>query len=383
MNRLVIACAVAALSSARAAETPAPKFRAVEVDTSVAIGYGLAIGDVDGDGRPDIVLADKQSVQWYRNPGWTKHLVAEHLTRHDNVCVAAADVDGDGRMELAVGAEWNPADTVDSGAVFYLKPPADRTQRWTPVELHHEPTVHRMHWVRNDAGVFELVVKPLHGRGNRNGTGDGARVLAYTRPADPEQTWPTAVVSDFSHLAHNFHPVNWDDDGAEELLCACKEGIWLLDRGADGWKRTQLTGQGAGEVRDGRLADGQRFVATIEPMHGNTVAVYTPPSDGQGFWTRRVLDETLKEGHAVAVADLLGAGSPQVVAGWRGKPAGIRLYTPDRSGETWRMEQLSGDEVAVEDLKVADLDADGRPDIVAAGRATGNLRILFNETPRP
>src|SRR2546430_8356251 len=36
-----------------------------------------------------------------------------------------------------------------SGAVFYLIAPKDRTQRWEAVELPHEPTVHRMRWVRN------------------------------------------------------------------------------------------------------------------------------------------------------------------------------------------------------------------------------------------
>jgi hypothetical protein len=33
-------------------------------------------------------------------------------------------------------------------------------------------------------------------------------------------------------------------------------------------------------------------------------------------------------------------------------------------------------------MKAADLDQDGRPDLVVAGRATKNLRILWNETPR-
>ena len=38
--------------------------------------------------------------------------------------------------------------------------------------------------------------------------------------------------------------------------------------------------------------------------------------------------------------------------------------------------------IACEDLTVADLNADGRPDIIAAGRQTGNVRIYWNEGRR-
>src|SRR5262245_20264119 len=119
----------------------APSFRAVDVDKSVEIGYGVTVADVNGDKKPDILLADKQLIVWYENPGWQKHVIAEKLTPKDHVCIAAADIDGDGKCEIAVGAEWNPGDTVNSGAVFYLVPGADRTQRWEPVRLPHEPTV--------------------------------------------------------------------------------------------------------------------------------------------------------------------------------------------------------------------------------------------------
>ena len=46
-----------------ASAAPEPKFRLQEID-KVEIGYGLAIADVDGDGKKDILLADKTTVQW-------------------------------------------------------------------------------------------------------------------------------------------------------------------------------------------------------------------------------------------------------------------------------------------------------------------------------
>lgn len=373
-----------------AAEPPAPRFRAQDIDTTVQIGYGVAIADVDGDGRPDILLADKRTVQWYRNPGWQKHVIAEDLTPQDNVCLAALDLDGDGRCELAVGAGWNPSETTDpsrSGAVFYLIPPADRTQRWEPVRLEHEPTVHRMHWVVAPGGGWELVVKPLHGRGNKNNEGAGSRVYAYARPKDPRGPWTRTLVSDFTHASHNFQPINWDRDPEHELLTGAKEGLFWFGRSSGAWRHRQLSDQWTGEVRDGRLPGGKRFLATIEPMHGGVSAAYVDPGTNRGLWPRTLLDDTLKDGHAVVIADFLGVGSDQVAVGWRamnprGAP-GVRLFTPlDADGRTWRRTDLSGPEVAVEDMRAADLDGDGDPDLVLAGRQTKNLRILWNERGR-
>src|SRR5262245_62033876 len=193
MNRCLLSPAgLLVLAGALAGAAPEfPKFRAVDVDTHVGIGYGVTVADVNGDRRPDIVLVDKDVIAWYENPGWQKHVIAEKLTTLDHVCLAAADIDGDGKAEIAAGAGWNPADTINSGAVFYLIPPADRTQKWEPVALPHEPTVHRMRWVRNRAGEFDLVMVPLHGRGNKpaTGEGEGVRIVSYHRPADPRTPW--------------------------------------------------------------------------------------------------------------------------------------------------------------------------------------------------
>jgi hypothetical protein len=70
--------------------------------------------------------------------------------------------------------------------------------------------------------------------------------------------------------------------------------------------------------------------------------------------------------------------------GWRamndpGVP-GIKFFAPlDADGTHWRQRRISAEEVAVEDIKAADLNADGKIDFVAAGRQTKNLVIFFNE----
>ncbi len=154
-----------------------PRFRAETLDPAIGIGYGLAVGDVDGDAKVDILLVDQFDVVWYQNPTWKRHVMASKLSGlRDHVCIAARDLDGDGRVEVAVGANWNPGNTIsrlESGSVHYLIPPEGRTQRWTPVRLPSEPTVHRMHWIHPKGRQPELVVLPLHGSGNRNGEGEG------------------------------------------------------------------------------------------------------------------------------------------------------------------------------------------------------------------
>ena len=111
---------IAVAACAQQAEGAELKFNAREIDSKIEIGYGVAAADVNGDKKIDIALADKAQIVWYENPSWNKHVIAEKLTPRDHVCIAAADIDGDGKAEIAVGAEWNPGDTVNSGAVFYL-----------------------------------------------------------------------------------------------------------------------------------------------------------------------------------------------------------------------------------------------------------------------
>ena len=370
----------------------APSFKEQVIDPAIQIGYGLAVADVNGDGKTDVLLADKSQIVWYEAPEWTKHLIAEQLTVKDHVCIAARDIDGDGKCEIAVGAEWNPGDTETSGAVFYLIPPADRTQRWEPVKLTHEPTTHRMRWVRNRAGRYDLVVVPLHGRGNKNAEGAGVHVLAYHRPADPKQPWNTTMVHDSFHATHNLDIIPAPANEAESLLLCGKEGVVRLTSSDEGWKSQWISKhsgdlKGAGEVRWGAFGGGQPYVATIEPMHGNQLCLYTPPVGGpkDREWVRTVLDETLVDGHALASHDLLGLGNRQIVVGWRsaqkvGPPVGVKLLsTTKEDGTGWQTTLIDDNGMACEDVMVADLDGDKDLDIVAAGRRTKNVKIYWNQ----
>lgn len=373
-------------------QAPAPEFEAQVIDDNVAIGYGLAIGDVDGDKKPDILLADKKQFVWYRNGDWKRFVIADNLTESDNVCIAARDLDGDGRVEVAVGAQWNPSetsDTVKSGAVYYLVRPQDPTRHWKPVKLHHEPVTHRMRWVKAAGNKYDLIVLPLHGRGNKGGEGKGVRVFAYRMPSDPEkQPWRLSLVDESMHLTHNLDVV--PGRNSDVIYIGGKEGLRAFTFQKNRWAPWKgepfvVEERSFGEVR--ATSDGQ-LVAGIEPMHGNELTVYTVPGGGAGTTNthkvvRTVLTSDLNQGHALAVGDLLGAGSTQVVVGWRepdkdGK-VGVKVYVPEGNGaKTWRGHWIDENGMACEDLQVADLDGDGKADIIAAGRASHNLKIYWN-----
>ena len=384
---------VLALSALSVFAADQATFRAQEIDNKIQIGYGLAIADVNGDKKPDILLADAKQIVWYEAPNWTKHIIAENLTEKDNVCIAAQDIDGDGKAEVAVGAGWNPGDTVNSGALFYLIPPADRTQKWEPVPLHHEPVIHRIKWVKGDDGKYGLVSIPLHGRGNKNGEGEGVKHEFYHVPADVKSEWKRTLIDQDMHMTHNFDVLKPGSFGANSVLIAGKEGIndyvsdgakWVIPEGGRIASSGEQGFSGAGEVRLGHMGRAP-FYAAIEPMHGSNVVTYVPAG---AIWKRTVLDSSLVEGHAVQCADFLGRGSDQFAVGWRGKlgaPAGssstgVKLFIPDKEGKNWTQQMIDDKGMACEDLAVADLNNDGKPDLIAAGRATKNVKIYWNET---
>ncbi len=361
-----------------------PKFETQVIDANVSIGYGLAIGDVDGDSKPDILLADKKQFVWYRNGDWKRFVMIENLTESDNVCIAARDIDGDGKVEVAVGAQWVPSETSDtlkSGSVHYLIRPKDATQLWKAVELHHEPTVHRMRWVKTDGNKYQLIVLPLHGRGNKDGKGEGVNVLAYEIPNNLTEKWDYKVIDNSMHLTHNMEVVI--KGNKEWIYIGGKEGIKIFSYQNGKWRTSPdgewfVQGRSFGELRTGQISDQFVFMAGIEPMHGNELNVYSQ----KGSINHTTLTSDLNQGHALAIADLIGTGYPQVTVGWREpnaeKKTGIKIYSQESPGN-WRDYWIDDNGIACEDLQLADLDGDGKKDIIAAGRASHNLKIYWNK----
>ena len=120
-----------------------PKFREEVIETqSGGPGYNSCIADINGDGKPDLVLVteNKDQVLWYENPTWKRRVITAGLPRLPEP-ITPFDVDGDGKTEIVVGGDWRMADTLTSGSVWLLKRP-DRLESIAP-QRHAE---HRKHF---------------------------------------------------------------------------------------------------------------------------------------------------------------------------------------------------------------------------------------------
>jgi cyclomaltodextrinase / maltogenic alpha-amylase / neopullulanase len=374
-----------------------PKFQRHVIDHFPA-GYQAAVADMNGDGRPDVIAlsTEKNRVDWYENPTWKAHPVAR---TERNIDLAVRDLDGRGKPGIAVASGFYFSDANRGGQIQWLEPPAsgaESTNLWRAFPIAADPVVHRLRWGDLDGdGRPELVHAPIFGPGSRETIAPKpSHLWAFRPPADPRTgTWSVWKIDETLTVLHGIHISDLDHDGRDEILTASFEGIHRFDFEGSGqaghWIKTRLGSgapprsdapgapRGSSEVAPGKLAGGGRFIAAIEPWHGELVVVYTPPNQ-PGLWSRHVLDDSMTEGHALVVADLDGDGRDEIIAGWRGKGGGISVFHAlDNTGAHWRKEPLDT-VIAVECLVAADLNGDGRLDLVAnAGRS--NLLVWYEQ----
>ena len=392
----------------------APAFEQVLVEDNLKDGYWIAPVDINGDGKPDLIASGLAigEIVWYENPGWKKHRIT---TLPKPVALDAADIAGDGRADLVVCHDYGSCMydcKPEDGKISWLRNPGqfDGAESW---DVHYIGSLVASHRLRfghfTQTRNLELMTLPVVGpQGGREALHSPIRVILYSKPADVlrADSWPGTVVDDSSFRI--IHDVLVGKFGArsgsdlDSVLLATEEGITWLYFGPDGeWHQDRLgsgeltevgqTGfKGTGNIAVGRLGDDPfAYIATVEPFHGNTVAVYSKDASADltsVTWKRTVLDvfaDPNKEGegpgHHVVTADFDGDGDDEFLVALRGPMPwqGVFYYKAvDARNGLFVKTRVSSSSAAR--IAVADFDGDGRPDFATTGYYTPGYFLADN-----
>ena len=358
------------------ASTPADKQLIADNLTG---GYQVIACDINGDGKQDLlaVASGLPDLLWFENPTWERHLMATGLPHMINVACWTGKPHA--TPTIAVAYEFSMRPEQSKGIVSILTADGDPRHLWQIREIDRLPTSHRLRWADIDGGKNKVLVNaPLVGSNAQAPDYRGHTPLVYYRPGE----WKRQVIGTAEEgIQHGIFITDWNRTGRDDILIGSFLGIHLyrFTKG-ETWSRTEIAKgdpdpwpkSGTSDIAVGFLR-GSRFLAAIEPWHGNQVVVYRQHS---ADWRREVIDDTLLDAHTVLTADLYGDGNDEIVVGFRGKPYGLYVYTHD--GQMWKRVVLEQGEVAASGCTAADFDGNGKLAIACIASATHNLVVYRN-----
>ncbi len=375
---LVLSAPAERLPSAAAA--PPARFVPHTIATGLTGGYQAVVVDLNRDRRPDIlvVAGALDELRWYENPRWEPHVLVRGI--RDPINATAWDVDGDGVPEVALAHEFSNVYAERPGVLSILTHKGEPTGPWSMRQIDRVPTSHRLRFVDVEGtGQKWLVNSPLIGpRAVAPEYRDRVPVYAYRAGA-----WKRELIDDHEEgVVHCLLPNAWDGGTKESLLVAGFLGVHRLEFAEGRWRRSQVVSgdpadwprSGSSEVAVGHLGR-ERFLATIEPWHGNQVVVYR---EAEGTWKRQVVDAAIADGHTLVTGDFDGDGRDEVVAGERQGRHSVYVYRADSSGHTWARQALDDGDMSGSGCAVADVNGDGWLDVVCVGDSTANLKWYEN-----
>jgi hypothetical protein len=358
------------------------RFARHTIATDLTGGYQVVASDLNRDGKPDLIAlaSGLKELIWFENPGWRRRVLVGNLSRPINC--APWDIDRDGIPEIALAHEFATDQARSAGVVSLLKHRGEPSDLWNTTEIDRLPTSHRLRWVDIDGSRNKVLVNaPLAGALAGPPDYKGKVPLVLYRPG----SWKREIISEeLEGVLHGIFTADWDRDGREDILTASFLGIDLFVFGKDKrWRRTRIASgnadawprSGSSEIAVGRL-DRERFLGAIEPWHGNQVVAYRQ----QGTtWQRQVIDTTLNDGHVLLAADLNLDGRDEIIAGYRGQGRSVYIYSAEGpKGDRWSRQVLDDGGIAAAGCAVADFNGDGRPDVACIGAATANLKWYEN-----
>jgi hypothetical protein len=352
-----------------AGERKTPEFRRHVLDSG-QVWNGLAVADLNGDGKPDVVAAGPNEFSWYGREGerWERHRIAAksaEVPSVDSICISVYDLDADGDPDLV-------ASTPGNGTLAWYQNPKDVSKPWTRHLIAKLPRIHSqaLEDVEGD-GRPELVA-------NTEG-----KLVYFALPRDPGAsgaTWEAKTLTQdgVTGTPHYLHTEQIPGQTGKVLCAGAPDGAylawWQRSAGAE-WQRHAFREgiPGATHLRILDInGDGKPDVFYSRGHEAGSAWLAGPQ------WTEETVVDggTLREPHALDLGDLNGDGAPDVAAVARNR-GGLVIWINDGQGRFTR-QQLDGEARGM-DLQARDVDGDGDTDLLIAG-ATGNNLLWFENT---
>ena len=356
-----------------------PRFAPHTIADDLKGGYQVVAYDMNRDGRQDLIaLASAMpDLVWFENPGaaggeWKRHRIGGPFPRMINF--AAADTNGDGVPEIVLAYGFQNVAANSTGNVALLESQGSLEKGWSVREIDRITTSHRIRTARVDGQLVFINATLTGAKAAPPDYRDHVPVVLY-RPGE----WKREVVTDSEEgVLHGIWVGHWPGERDDSIVTASFLGLHRYKRVKGAWQRSELSKGSADAWPKGGSSDVDvtgKWMAAIEPWHGNFVAVYP----GRNGAKRTVIDDTLVDGHTIVASDLDGDGEPEIVAGFRGGERGVNIYKQSKGKWTRTILERGGMSAAA--CVAVDLNNDSRNDIACIGSATSNLKWYENLGP--